>query len=134
MILTASSESRAQSADDWWGRDKALHFTASAAIAGGGYALGVAVFDAPYARVLLGAGLGVAAGVGKELLDLAGYGDPSWRDLAWDAIGVSVGTLAAWGIDMVVRAQRPTTTQPRRVRWMLAPTLTAGGASLLLVW
>ncbi len=134
---------RAQSADDWCGADKALHFTASAVIAGGCYALGAALFDDTWPRVTLGVGVGLAAGVGKELIDLAGYGDPSWRDLTWDALGVGVGALAAWGVDMAVRALRAPPPQPvddvcplpgRHARWTLTPTLTSRGASLTLAW
>jgi uncharacterized protein YfiM (DUF2279 family) len=31
------------------------------------------------------------AGVGKELHDRAGHGDPSARDLFWDVVGIGVG-------------------------------------------
>lgn len=142
-LVCVAPEASAQSADDWFGADKALHFTASAVIAGGGYALGAALFDDTWPRVTLGVGVGLAAGVGKELVDLAGYGDPSWRDLTWDALGVGVGALAAWGVDMAVRALRAPPPQPvddvcplpgRHARWTLTPTLTSRGASLTLAW
>ena len=61
------------------------------------------------ARVVAGASLAMAAGIGKELWDLAGHGDPSWKDLTWDAIGTATGVLTARAIDwLVVRiAARP---------------------------
>jgi len=88
--------------DDWFGSDKALHFGVSVVIAGGGYAASALVFEDRLARVACGAGLGVAAGAGKEFLDLAGYGTPSWKDFTWDLIGNAVGVLAALSIDLLL--------------------------------
>ena len=129
-LALAAGEASAQSSDDWFGADKALHFSASALLAGGGYALGAWGFEATYPRLLLGAGVGLAAGVGKELVDLAGYGDPSWRDLAWDALGVGVGVTAAWLIDRAAQAPAPR----RRARWGLAPTVSRAGVTLTWAW
>lgn len=129
-LALAAGAARAQSGDEWLGADKALHFTASALISGSGYALGAWGFEATAPRVFLGAGLGLAAGVGKELVDLAGDGDPSWRDLAWDALGVGVGVTAAWLVD---RALRPT-ARPPRPAWTLVPSIARAGATLTLAW
>jgi uncharacterized protein YfiM (DUF2279 family) len=79
----------AQDDDPWFGRDKALHFSFSAVLAGGGYG-GAALLTQSEDRrwrLLAGAGLALGAGIGKELYDLSGHGDASARDLAWDAIG-----------------------------------------------
>lgn len=100
------SPAAAQAQDDWLGRDKALHFTFSAAIAGGGYALSVPLTDDRAWRVTIGAGLGLSAGVAKELYDAAGYGDPSYRDLVWDAVGVATGVGLAYLIDRLVQPGR----------------------------
>lgn len=139
--LALGREATAQDADPWLGADKALHFTLSAAIAGGGYALGAVWFDDAAPRAAFGAGLALSAGVGKELLDLAGLGDPSWRDLTWDVVGTGVGVLAAWGIDRLIHALRPLPPRDEgvcrlagRARWTLTPTFTARGASLTLAW
>ncbi len=121
-LVALAPAARAQSADDWLGPDKALHFGASALFAGGGYALGALAFDGAPGRLALGAGVGLAAGVGKELLDLAGYGDPSWRDLAWDALGTGFGVLVAWLVDQAIRAPSG------------RPAATALGPSLTLTW
>jgi putative lipoprotein len=129
-LVLASSAASAQSSDDWFGADKALHFSASALIAGGGYAVGAWTFEATWPRVLLGAGVGLAAGVGKELIDLAGDGDPSWRDLAWDALGTGVGVTVAWLIDRAVRAPTPR----RRTGWSLAPTVARVGLTFSGSW
>lgn len=103
MVL-AAPPARAQAApadpDPWLGPDKALHFGASAVIAGGGYAVGVLAFDDYLGPVLLGTGLALGAGAAKETLDAAGLGHPSFRDLTWDVLGTAVGI----GISLVVHA------------------------------
>jgi putative lipoprotein len=99
----AAPRARAQDADPWFGRDKALHFTATASIAVVGYAGATFVTESRGVRAGAGAGLAMAAGIGKELWDLGGRGDPSMRDLAWDAIGAATGVLVAWTVDWLVR-------------------------------
>src|SRR4051812_8552329 len=67
--------------DALFGRDKALHFAASAGIARGGYG-GTALFTADRpVRLVTGGGLALAAGIAKEISDRYTGGDPSWRDL-----------------------------------------------------
>jgi putative lipoprotein len=62
----------------------------------------------PLTRAAAGATLALGAGIAKELLDLAGTGDPSWRDLTWDVVGTATGVLVASGIDYLIRrASRP---------------------------
>lgn len=137
-VMSFASAAGAQSSDDWFGRDKALHFAASAAIAGGAYAVGALWLDDTLPRALLGAGAGLAAGVGKELLDLAGYGDPSWRDLAWDVAGTGVGVLAAWALDVALRpAPSPppaTCPMPHRAGVSVRPALSLRAVGLTLSW
>lgn len=111
------SRARAQDPDPWFGRDKALHFGASAILAGGGYGLAATQFEARYPRLLIGGGLALAAGTGKELLDMTGFGDPSWRDFTWDVIGTATGLLVAWGLDLLiggVSARHPLFADPAR--------------------
>jgi putative lipoprotein len=105
-LLAASRPAHADPPSDpdpWFGPDKALHFGASAAIAGGGYALSAVFFDEYGARAGIGGGLALTAGVTKEALDAAGLGRPSWRDLAWDVLGAAVGVGVALTIDVAVR-------------------------------
>jgi uncharacterized protein YfiM (DUF2279 family) len=102
-FVLASRPARAADGDDWLGADKVQHFAASAGIAAGGYALGAALWDDRARPLVLGAGLGIAAGVGKEALDLVGPGTASWRDLAWDGMGVVLGVALAWSVDVLVR-------------------------------
>jgi putative lipoprotein len=89
----------AADADPWFGRDKALHFSFSAAIAIGGYGVASVVTDNWRWRLLSGGASGLAAGVGKEALDASGSGDASWRDLTWDVIGSATGLGLAFLID-----------------------------------
>lgn len=90
---------RAADADPWFGHDKLLHFEATTSLAMVGYA-GAAMItvDRP-TRVGAGAALALGVGIGKELWDLDGHGDASWRDLTWDLIGATTGVLLATAID-----------------------------------
>jgi len=100
--ILAACSARARAADDWFGPDKALHFEASAAIALARYG-GTALFsDDTRVRLAVGGGLALSAGVGKELWDLSGHGDPSWRDLTWDAVGTVTGLAVAVTIDWAI--------------------------------
>jgi putative lipoprotein len=93
--------------DPWLGTDKALHFGISAGIAAGGYTAGAAAFEARYPALLVGGGVALAAGAGKELADMAGAGTPSWRDFAWDVAGTLVGLAVAWSADLAIRGTGP---------------------------
>ena len=105
-VLLAPTRARADT-DDFWGRDKALHFGFSAVIASGTYAVSASFFDARYPPLLLGAGVSLGLGTAKELADLAGMGTPSWKDFAWDVIGTVTGLGLAYGIDLLVRGVSP---------------------------
>jgi putative lipoprotein len=96
----ASAQARAADPDPWLGPDKALHFGASAVIAGGGYAVGAFAFDDYLGPIVLGTSLALGAGVVKESLDAAGLGTPSWKDLTWDVIGTALGI----GVSLLVHA------------------------------
>lgn len=88
-------------ADEWLGADKALHLSVSGALAIGGYVLAVPLFDERAPRIVLGASVALTLGIAKELADLAGAGDPSWRDIFWDVVGTATGVLLAWVVDLV---------------------------------
>lgn len=85
--------------DPWFAEDKALHFSVSAAIAGGGYALAVPVTEERWQRALFGGSLAIAAGAGKEAYDATGAGTPSYKDFTWDVIGAATGVGLALLID-----------------------------------
>ena len=102
--------------DPWFGRDKLLHFAASATLAGSGYAIGAPLFDSRGHALILGGSLALGLGITKEVLDATGLGDPSWRDLAWDGIGTVAGLAFAWGIDLLVQGvsdEHPLFVAPR---------------------
>lgn len=106
-LLLASEAAHAQKAPDpdpWWGKDKALHFGVSAAITGGGYAIATQITDDIGGRAALAASLGIGVGLGKEILDACGLGDPSWKDLLWDVIGTGAALTITVSIDFGVRA------------------------------
>jgi putative lipoprotein len=99
MTALAGATARAADPDPWFGRDKALHFGATALIASDGYfGTALATDDRPV-RLAVGGGLALVAGVGKELWDLSGRGDASWRDLTWDVVGTATGLAVAAAID-----------------------------------
>jgi putative lipoprotein len=103
VILTAGSVARADDGDPWISRDKAIHFDVSAGIAAAGYGVSAAwLVDARWKALAIGGGVALGAGATKELLDLAGLGDPSWKDFAWDAIGTVAGLVLAWSIDLAL--------------------------------
>jgi putative lipoprotein len=117
--VTASPTARAQDADPWLSRDKALHFDVSAGIAAAAYGVsaGWIAPDARWTALAIGGGVALAAGVGKELVDATHVfgGDPSWKDLTWDVIGTVAGLAIAWGMDLLlggVSAQRPLLAAP----------------------
>jgi putative lipoprotein len=101
-LLVHPGASRADDADPWFGRDKVLHFEAAGSLAIVGYA-GTAMIstDRPL-RAAAGAALGIGAGAAKEIWDLDGHGDPSWRDLTWDVVGATTGVLVAAAFDWAV--------------------------------
>jgi uncharacterized protein YfiM (DUF2279 family) len=51
----------------------------------------------------------MGAGIGKEVYDLSGRGQASWRDLTWDAVGVATGLGVALLLDLALRGVTPTT-------------------------
>lgn len=88
--------------DPWLAPDKALHFSVSAGIASAGY-IGASFFtdDIP-TRLAAGATLAAIAGIGKEVLDVLTYGYSSYRDLAWDALGITTGLVVTWLVNQLI--------------------------------
>ena len=87
-------------ADRWFARDKAQHFFMAAFIQTTAFG---ALRAAGLTRNASLAGATVAtagANVGKELWDRTHHGDPSVKDLTWDAAGMAAATA------LVVRARR----------------------------
>jgi len=103
-----AAHAESANADPWFGRDKLIHFAASGSLAVIGYANASMLTEDRPVRVGAGAALAVGAGVAKELWDLDGHGDASWRDLSWDLIGATTGLLVSVAVDWAVhRMFRP---------------------------
>ena len=105
-LFTASTASRARAqqraepdSDPWFGRDKALHFAASASLAAVAYGGASLKTDDRPTRVVAAVTVALGAGLLKEAWDLTGHGDASWRDLTWDVVGTATGVLFAYAVD-----------------------------------
>ncbi|WP_437777184.1 hypothetical protein [Sorangium sp. So ce1097] len=95
--LGSAAQPLTRGPDPWFGADKARHFCASIALAGGGYALGALATDDIHTRIAVGAAIALGAGLAKEAYDAAGHGTPSFRDLVWDVLGTTAGLgLSVW--------------------------------------
>jgi putative lipoprotein len=101
-LLAGQGGAWAADADPWFGPDKALHFEAAGSLAIVGYAGTSMMSTSRPLRAAVGAALGVGAGAAKELWDLDGHGDPSWRDLTWDLVGAATGVLVAATFDWAI--------------------------------
>ncbi|MBN1609360.1 MAG: hypothetical protein JW940_22205 [Polyangiaceae bacterium] len=100
--LALGRPARAADPDPWWGKDKALHFSLSIGLGSGGYAGSALWAPERWQRAVAGAGFSLTLGAGKELFDLAGYGEPSWRDFTWDLAGTAVGVGVAYLLDVAL--------------------------------
>lgn len=107
LAMSAAAAASASDADPWFGRDKMLHFGASALLAGGGYAAATGLTEQRWKAFAVGGGVALATGAAKEGLDALGFGVPSWRDFAWDVVGTAVGLGIAYAVDAVVRSETP---------------------------
>jgi putative lipoprotein len=100
LALTAPCFAAGQ--DPWFGQDKALHFSASFILASDGYAATAAITKRESVRFSVGTGVGLAAGVSKEVYDRYSGGDASMRDLTWDVVGAVTGSIVSWLIDRYI--------------------------------
>ena len=107
LAFITSRPARATDRDPWFGRDKALHFGASAVLASGGYGAVALVTEDRRVRLGVGGGFALALGAAKELWDLSGHGDASWRDLTWDAVGTVTGLAVAAAVDWAIAKLTP---------------------------
>ena len=99
--------------DDWFARDKALHYGVSAGLATAGYVSGAFLFESSEARLLTGAGVALSAGVAKEVYDAGRGSFFSWKDLTWDVLGTASGLAVSWAVDRLV-FQRGAPPEPAR--------------------
>ncbi len=104
-LLLGCGSASATEADPWFGPDKALHFSVSVVLSAGAYAASSTFLDTRGERAVAGSAFSLTLGAGKELWDLSGHGDPSWRDFTWDVVGTAVGVALAVGIDTLSRTK-----------------------------
>jgi len=110
-LSLASRPAAASDPDPWFGPDKALHFSVSLGLAAGGYAAASPWLETRGERALAGGAFSLTLGAGKELWDLAGHGDPSWRDFTWDVLGTAAGVGLALGIDALLSHGKEASTE-----------------------
>jgi putative lipoprotein len=79
-------------ADPWWGRDKAAHFTVSAALSAAMTHLAMEAGESgPRAHAEAVAAV-LVLGAGKEAYDSRSGGTGwSWRDMSWNLLGALLG-------------------------------------------
>jgi len=94
LVFSLNSNTPATPAGDGWlSADKLQHFFSAAFVQSISYGAlrGAGV---PHGTALVGATLTTATvGIGKEIHDARSGGDPSAKDLAWDAAGAGAMTL-----------------------------------------
>ena len=85
----------------------AIAACAASLLGAGGYAASSAWLGSRTERALAGGAFSLTVGAGKELWDLSGHGDPSWRDFTWDVIGTAAGVALAAGVDALTSSKQP---------------------------
>lgn len=79
--------------DSWFATDKAQHFFMAAFVQSLSFS-GLRAVELSRGASLVGATVASSAvSVGKELYDAKHGGDPSVKDLTWDAAGIGAATL-----------------------------------------
>jgi putative lipoprotein len=106
LLATPAHAQQMADSDPWFGRDKALHFGASASIAVVVYAGSSFKTEHRPTRAAAAFSVALGAGILKETWDLTGHGDASWRDLTWDVVGTTTGVLFAYAIDWAISRLR----------------------------
>lgn len=106
LLFLSASSARAHDDDPWLARDKALHFSVSLALGAGGYGASSLLLEPRWQRALAGGAFALTVGGAKELYDLSGRGDPSWRDFTWDVLGSAVGVGVGYLVDLTVQRLR----------------------------
>lgn len=104
VVAAIATPALAEDKDPWVSADKEKHFVASSGVTGAGYLTASFFTDDVVARAVFAAGLGVAVGGGKEVLDAAGLGDPSFKDLTWDLVGTATTVAIAVTFDLALRS------------------------------
>ena len=93
LVLSLNGSSPTRPDDGWFSPAKVKHFLTSAFVQSLAYG-SLRGLGAGHGTAIVGATITTAAvGVGKEVYDARTGGDPSVRDLAWDAAGAGAVSL-----------------------------------------
>lgn len=112
VVGSTAAPAAAEDTDPWFGHDKLLHFEAASSLAVLGYAGASLATEDRRLRAAAGAGFAITAGAAKELWDLDGHGDASWRDFTWDVVGAAAGVAVAYAVDWLVHRLAPPHAAP----------------------
>ena len=92
--LKIMPEMRTVISDPWFGQDKILHFSAGFAIPGLTYHFYVCRLNRDENRgKVYAVSLTALLALGKEIYDKQTKGHFSWKDLAWDGLGLAAGYI-----------------------------------------
>jgi uncharacterized protein YfiM (DUF2279 family) len=105
LVVSLLAQPAVAKEDKWWAEDKGLHFSLSFALGSAWYTgLWLLGDDPRPVRVVLSLSLAVLPGVFKEIYDAGQPGNQfSGKDMVWDVIGATTGTLVVLGVEMLVR-------------------------------
>jgi putative lipoprotein len=89
LVFTLHRGPSQSAADRWFGSDKVKHFFMAAFVESGSFS--ALRLTGMHRTPALNSAIGVAAGVsvGKEVYDRYSGGDPSFKDLTWDGLGMA---------------------------------------------
>ncbi len=99
-VVLATPVARAE--DEWFASDKVNHAVVSGSIAGGVGCIGLTQTRGRFTPYLVGGGVALGLGLGKEGYDALGGGSASLRDVTWDVVGAAVGLGLALVMDLAL--------------------------------
>ena len=99
ILIVSATINMEKKEDRFFAKDKALHVIHSAAIVGLSYHVYHCQLQNPSEEAkVFSISLSAIAGIGKEIYDgLSKTGNPSWKDLIADGIGIILGVLIFTG-------------------------------------
>ena len=93
LLFTLHFGDEPRSGDPWFSSDKAKHFFTSAFVQSLTFSTLRATGLQSGASLVGASAVTTVVGVGKEIRDLRRAGDPSAKDLVWDAAGAASASL-----------------------------------------
>jgi len=93
LLFTLHFGDQGRGTDGWFSSDKAKHFFTSAFVQSVSFSTLRATGLRSNPSLAGASAITAAIGVSKEVYDLRKAGDPSRKDLVWDALGAASATL-----------------------------------------